>query len=693
MAKRAINEAVEAYESARVRDGRADLEAFLPATDHPFYLAVLCELVRVELEYSFETDRPGRLEDYELRFPELFRDPQRLKEIAFEEFRLRRQAGEAPSAPEYRDRYGVDCFDRLATDSDADRAPARSETATASDDFVDRTSHQDGETDLPSQSAPSQRRHPRLTSTVAIVAASLAVVAALAAGLTARQAQVERFKARESLDRLTTQAKKATFLLGVYDAPTSEIDEGIALCKQAVDAFGAPADARWVARSSVAALSESERVRARHGVGEILFLWARALAWKAESPTDRRPEQLAEAQRLIASAEASYGSPGPPRFLRLQSADLARLAGRDAEADRLRSEAEAIPVRNARERLILASSYLDRGLDREALAQAEEASRSDPLDFSAWLLRGQCLARLSQYERSAESYSFGIGLKPDLHWAYYHRGRVALNRKDYDGALADFDRFLTTYLDQPQALLNRALANLDRGNARGAIADVDRLLKRADAPTQALFIRAQADGAIGDKTAAEADRLEALARIPADESSWITRGLNRMQTDPAGALEDFRAAQKVNPRSLEAIRNESHVLSEILGRIEDAARSLDQAIKARPQSVPALTWRSVLLARLGRRDEALKDAATSLSLDDSADTLFRLACAFALTSKKEPKDGGEALRLLALAVRKDASRLAQMDTEPDLAPLRDRPEYRRLRDALGIVCAPPVVPN
>jgi hypothetical protein len=49
-----IDDAVEAYEIARGRDGRADLEAFLPAPGHPLYLAVLCELVRVDLEYVYE---------------------------------------------------------------------------------------------------------------------------------------------------------------------------------------------------------------------------------------------------------------------------------------------------------------------------------------------------------------------------------------------------------------------------------------------------------------------------------------------------------------------------------------------------------------------------------------------------------------------------------------------------------------
>ena len=45
------------------------------------------------------------------RFPELFRDRRWVQEIAFEEFRLRRQAGEDPSPLEYRRRFGADTLD------------------------------------------------------------------------------------------------------------------------------------------------------------------------------------------------------------------------------------------------------------------------------------------------------------------------------------------------------------------------------------------------------------------------------------------------------------------------------------------------------------------------------------------------------------------------------------------------------
>jgi len=103
-----IDPFVDAYEAAQARDGQADLAEYLPASDHPLYPAVLCELVRGDLEYGWMRGRPRRLEDYLAEFPALGRDPELLRQAAFEECRLRRQAGEIPAPGEYRRRFGID---------------------------------------------------------------------------------------------------------------------------------------------------------------------------------------------------------------------------------------------------------------------------------------------------------------------------------------------------------------------------------------------------------------------------------------------------------------------------------------------------------------------------------------------------------------------------------------------------------
>ena len=66
-----VGEYIEAYESALAADAEAevDLAQFVPPVHHPDRLAILCELVRVDLEYQWEQGRQIQLEQYRDLFP------------------------------------------------------------------------------------------------------------------------------------------------------------------------------------------------------------------------------------------------------------------------------------------------------------------------------------------------------------------------------------------------------------------------------------------------------------------------------------------------------------------------------------------------------------------------------------------------------------------------------------------------
>jgi hypothetical protein len=98
---------IEAFEAACAGHGRPELADFLPADGHPLRLAVLAELVRIDMEYSWKRGAAKRLEVYRPAFPELFSDPGALRGVAFEEYRLRRLAGEEPTPTEYEKRIGM----------------------------------------------------------------------------------------------------------------------------------------------------------------------------------------------------------------------------------------------------------------------------------------------------------------------------------------------------------------------------------------------------------------------------------------------------------------------------------------------------------------------------------------------------------------------------------------------------------
>lgn len=171
----------------------------------------------------------------------------------------------------------------------------------------------------------------------------------------------------------------------------------------------------------------------------------------------------------------------------------------------------------------------------------------------------------------------------------------------------------------------------------------------------------------------------------ATPAGFVARGLARLPGDTSGALADFDAALAIDPAYPHALQDKASVLSEYLGKTEPAVEVLDVALRHHPESVEALAGRGVLLARLGRREAALRDARAALKLDDRPLTLYQAACVYALTSKLEPADLGDALRLMSEATRKDGSWAAIARQDRDLDPIRGRPGFQELVGALDVV--------
>jgi tetratricopeptide (TPR) repeat protein len=326
------------------------------------------------------------------------------------------------------------------------------------------------------------------------------------------------------------------------------------------------------------------------------------------------------------------------------------------------------------------------------MAALQDISRGGPQNFVDNLLLGHCYVRLGRLQAAISCYSSGIALRPDLPWAYVCRGLAHLELRDYPGALADFDSVIAMRPDMVEAYINRAVARIGVGDFSGAIADLDRALEHPDAPVQALFRRATARERLGDREGAARDRAEGLRRRPNDELSWVARGVVRRKDDPNGAMSDFDAALAINPRSKSALENKALVLAEYLGRPEDAIRVYDTTLLHHPDDVKAVGPRGVYHARLGRREAALADARVALALseqaltvEDQAFTIYQVAGIYALTSRQHPEDRREALRLLAIALRKDPSWLRVLPDDHDFDAIRDRPEFLNLLRAMAVV--------
>jgi tetratricopeptide (TPR) repeat protein len=193
---------------------------------------------------------------------------------------------------------------------------------------------------------------------------------------------------------------------------------------------------------------------------------------------------------------------------------------------------------------------------------------------------------------------------------------------------------------------------------------------------------------LGDKAGAAADRAAGLRERPTDDLSWVARGMARLATDLQAALADFEEALKLDPRSQSALQNKAHVLGK-LGRTEEAVKALDTAVALYPDFVPARSGRGVLLARLGQRDAALRDAREALRRDTKPTTLYQAAGVYALTSQQAPDDRREAFRLLAAALRQGFG-FDLLAIDRDLDPVRADPEFNELvAAAKALTSSPP----
>ncbi|MDG3008080.1 protein kinase domain-containing protein [Paludisphaera mucosa] len=527
------------------------------------------------------------------------------------------------------------------------------------------------------------RRHPRLTSpgTLAALAVTLAVALAGGLGLGAHRAGM-RERAREARARFARDFDEARSALNSSGVDASRRREGIDACRRALGLGpGGGGPSRDVADPG-SYLDLDARGRWTQDRGEAFWLLAQA-TWleAAERGDDERAE--AEVRRALAwnrEAEACHPDGGVPAALWSQRAELLARLGRAGEARAFAARAAAAPPLTARDHYLAAVDHAVRGRFEAALGPLREATRLDPGLWWPWSLRGVCHDRLGQDVDALGCYQACIALRPADPWPHFNRGLVHLRRREPARALADFDEALRQAPGRPDVLLDRALALHQLGRYGEAVRDVDLALERGAGPARAVFMRARIRGDAGDAEGARRDRELGMTFRPTDEPGWIARGLARADSDPDGALEDFRQALRLDPRSLAALQNSAHVLSRTPERAEEAIRLLGRALEAFPDYVPARSGRGVLLARLGRREEALADAEGALSRDSSPATLYQLAGVYAQTSRREPGDAAAALGLLSRALRGGFG-WDLVAVDPDLDPIRARPEFARWQRA------------
>lgn len=520
------------------------------------------------------------------------------------------------------------------------------------------------------------RRHPRLSSAATIATVATALVLGVGwSGLKYREAaraNAALAASRHAERELQTFLAETDYLRhDLVRAPEGESsDRPIAQARAALARYGIPDDQAWAESPLVAPLSDPDRAALASRLGELTFVVVEAELDHAANPN--RTDGLAFAERLSVASRSLHDT--PPRAWWAQRSRVLSAQGREAEAAEAAAQAEGKPAHTIEDRYLLAVHAYRGGRCRAALEILEPLAREAPDRFAVWHLLGVCQYRLNRDADAVASFNACASLSPKNARTYYNRGLAYFRQGLRNSAAADFDRAMQLGDSSPDTLFKRAQCCRHPAEAEAIIAP---LVDRDDCRLRALLVRSELRRRQGKRADADADRKAALAIEPRTAADYNARGLARRKDEPAAALDDFVRAERLAPSFTSPLQNQADVLANSLNRPEDAVAALDRLLARSPDQPAALAGRAVMLARLGRVEEALRDAKTVLGRFDQPRLRYQVAGVYALTADR-PGHLSEAIRLLTSAIRERASLAELLADDPELKPIHDRPEFRKL---------------
>jgi len=539
-----------------------------------------------------------------------------------------------------------------------------------------------------------RRRNPGLP--LRMLAACVIGLALGMGGVVYRRAEAATRAAAVEHARQTHQVLDTVRLdLILPDDPTARA-RGVKKATELLASYGLPGDADWQKRTDVQRLSEVERVELAGDLGELMILLAQA-KWQesAAQPESERRELIAEAWKLNTTARTCFAD-GTPAILDQQAAVIAPAVGEEFVVVGAAKE----PA-NSREFFLDAVMSLTHGRYSSAIPSLDRTLAAQPNHAAAQFCLAFCRQQLGQYTRAIERYDAARVLLPTDPRPPYQRGVIYRLTKKPQLAEEEFTKAIALNPDYADAFRYRALARYHLGVRKGCLkgcekesttklaeaeADLNAAQERGTPALYIHLIRARVRDARGDRSGADRDRAAAKDAVAKTETDYLIRGWSRMDSDPKSALSDFQKAVELNPRSLIAFQNQAHILAEKLKDNDAALMVTTKLTEMYPEFAPAIAGRSVVLARLGQREEAHKaiERARQLS-DDDPEIIYQAASVFSLTSAKHPEDQTKALALLRQSLSHGYADLRGLTTDPDLDPIRETKEFQEIRRAAATI--------
>jgi len=167
-----------------------------------------------------------------------------------------------------------------------------------------------------------------------------------------------------------------------------------------------------------------------------------------------------------------------------------------------------------------------------------------------------------------------------------------------------------------EVLIEQARAAIEKRDFDSAMADLNSVLKRQPANEAALTLRARAYARQNKFTEGLADAAKVLEKNPKNYDALNIRGVIKRQRDKDlnGALTDFTQAVSIQPDFYLGYVNIGFT-NRALGKVPQAFSAFDRAIALQPNNPVAYENRASLFAWILRWEDAVNDITKAISID------------------------------------------------------------------------------
>jgi eukaryotic-like serine/threonine-protein kinase len=321
---------------------------------------------------------------------------------------------------------------------------------------------------------------------------------------------------------------------------------------------------------------------------------------------------------------------------------------------------------------------------QEAMEIIQQEVAGQPDRFAIWFLKGQIHFEQREYQEAETAFAIATSCAPACAITWVARGNCCYWKADYGQALKCFSEAERAEPTLAAIWYNRGLVYERQDDPAAAAQQFAKARDLSPESTRFTMAHSRVLRALGKLEEAEALLTEVTTKDPLEPEGWILRGLAKLGKSPEEALLDFEKAQAFDRTFFAASQNRAHVLSEILGRREEAIAVLSEALKRDSKFAPALTGRAVLYARVNQRSQALADLQQCKQLNPTPQIHYQMACAYALlaTDPKDTVTREAAMYHLAKALAPGYGG-PQLATDPDLANLRDERIFSEIKKGIA----------